>query len=176
MKKICVLAAVLFTVAVLAAASAEAQEGRRGGRIPETAELVEQLGLTEFQAVKLREKAVEFQMAEIDRRASLEKAQITLREQMNAESPDPAVCNPLIKQISELTAAGVKARLENSLAVRRDLTPQQWKAYRRLRFPGRGEGGPEAGRPRREGRGPRAGRPGAPAKPAAEAVSTAPES
>lgn len=174
MKKICVSAAVLLAVSVLAAASAEAQEGRRGGRIPEVAELVEQLGLTEFQAVKLREKAIEFQMTEIDRRASMEKAQITLREQMNSESPDPAVCNPLIKQISEMTAAGVKARLENSLAIRRELNPQQWETYRRLRFAGRREGGPEAGRPRREGRGPRAGR--AAGRPADEAAAVEPKS
>lgn len=151
--------AVLAAGAVWAAAQpAPGREGRPG-----PAAIRAQLGLSDEQAAQFHKLHAEQRKAAIRRRADTAIARMELEEALDAATVDEKAVALKLKTITDLQAAAAKARVDQRLAVRKLLTPEQYAKMKQLRQerragrhlgrrgPGRGlRGGP--GRP---GAGPR---------------------
>jgi Spy/CpxP family protein refolding chaperone len=141
----------LFAVAVVAggvgtvAALPRGEGGAaRGGRF---AHVKEQLGLSERQEARFREIRESRQRDSIRRRADVQVARLDLRRLLESPTLDRKAVDAKVKEISDLHAAGFRARVDTMLEMREVLTPEQLKKWQDLR--------PERGRPGRGHRGPR---------------------
>lgn len=157
-----------FLGVVLMAGAAAAQpveppepgdRGPRPGRGGDPAMLKQELGLNDQQVGELRKLQLEQRKAAIRRRADTELAQIGLQEQLQAPTPDDKVVQARIKELADLHAAGLRARVDAQLALRKILTPDQQEKLRQLRADRRRPGF-DRPRPRGLERGPRGLRPG----------------
>ena len=139
---------------VAGAVVAVAQERpRREGR-PDRAALQAELGLSADQTAQLEKLRVEGRKQAIRQRADLAIARLELAELMDAPNVDEKAVAAKVKVISDLQAAGLKARTDERLAMRRLLTPEQQEKMKQLMRQHRQERGrrPErAGRQRGQG-------------------------
>lgn len=165
MKKQVLAVVGVLAVAGLAFAQAPPQEQKRrqgpaGGPqamgMPGPAHMAEALGLTEQQKAQIEKLRVDQRRAAIKRRADRQLAQLDLRELLNAQTVDEKAVGLRIKELSDLHAAELKARVDHQLAMKKILTPEQQEKMKQMRAnrPGRG-----AGMGRGMMRGPRPGRP-----------------
>jgi Spy/CpxP family protein refolding chaperone len=155
---------VLFAVMVVATGGlvlAAAQERPRQPREPrgtaDPARMRQELGLSEDQAAQLRKLRLDERKAGIRRRADTQLARIALREALDAPSVDEKAVQARVKELSDLQAAGLRARVDGELALRKLLTPEQRQKLMQLRTerprPRRPEGPPQPpGPPPRPGR------------------------
>jgi len=158
MKQALLVAAVLAGGAGLVAALPPAGGGSdRGGRF---ARLKEDLGLSDQQETRLREIREGSQRDAIRRRADVQVARLDLRHLMEAPTLDRKAVDAKVKEVSDLQAAGFRARVDTMLAMREVLTPDQMKKWQELRGDRR-----MGDRPRRGPRGRRMGMGGGPADP-----------
>jgi Spy/CpxP family protein refolding chaperone len=135
--------------------AATAQERpRREGR-PDLATLQSELGLTAEQAAQMKKAWADGRKLAIRQRADLAIARIELEELMDAPVVDQKAIDAKVEAISELQAAGLKARTDQRLALRRTLSPEQREKMTKLTRQNRGA------RERRPDRGWRGRRPGA---------------
>ncbi len=111
----------------------------------------------------------------VDVHANLQKEEFKLEPLLEADNPDESAVLAAIDRITAARASVEKANAQMAFAIRRVLTPDQWKKLRDLRqhrghFPSPMDG------PRGDRRGPRSDRqrPGAP-PPSPAAPETAPE-
>ena len=160
---------VLLAVGVLAgvglAFAAASQEPQRGPRPPgppgpaDPARMKQELGLSDQQVSQLQKLRMDGRKAAIRRRADTELARLGLQEIMQAQSVDEKALQARIKELSDLQAANLRARVDAQLALRKILTPEQQEKLKQLRAerPRGGDDGPQG--PRFE-RGPRPRRPG----------------
>jgi Spy/CpxP family protein refolding chaperone len=118
------------------------------------------LGLTEEQAGRLRQIAVETEKAAVKTRAELAVGRIELRELVRADRPDREAVMKKVQEISDLRGQIMKQHVESMLALKTVLTPEQQQKLRALRARG-GRAGGWGPRPSA-----RPGRPGAPPGPA----------
>jgi Spy/CpxP family protein refolding chaperone len=113
--------------------------------------------LNETQYAQLRKVRVEERKAAIRRRADLQIARLELKELLDAATPDEKVVAAKVKELNELQAAALKARVDARLALGKILTPEQREKLKQMRGPGHrgghGPRGPHRGR-ERGGRGP----------------------
>lgn len=137
--------------------------GRHGGgmRMLDNPEMREQLGLTEEQAEQLRALRSDAAKSGIRTRAELTIKQMELRELLQAEEPDRARIEKKVRELSDARYTAQMQRIDQRLAFRSVLTPDQRKEMRNLRRQfrqrrgGRGFGsGPRRFGPRRHGSGP----------------------
>jgi Spy/CpxP family protein refolding chaperone len=140
---------------------AMAQERPRREAQPDRAAIRAQLGLSADQAAQLEKLRVEGRKQAIRQRADLAIARIELQELMNAPTVDEKAVAAKVKAISDLQAAGLKARVDERLAMRRVLTPEQQEKMKQLMRRHRRD------RRARPGRAWRRGRPGAATPPPA---------
>lgn len=154
------LLAVLGIVAGTGVAMAALPDGegpdpaRRG---PGGRDIRSELGLSDSQHAQLKKLRMDGRKAAIRRRADLQIARLELGEMLDAAAPDERAIAAKVKEVSELQAAALRARVDARLAVAKLLTPEQREQLKHLRGPGwRREHGPAGMRP---GRGTRA-RPG----------------
>lgn len=163
---------VLFVFGVLAVAGlavAQAPEGRgrmqRGPRGPngrlDPAMVKQELGLNEQQVGELQKLRMEQRKAAIRRRADTQLARLGLRELMQAPTVDEKALQAKVKELADLHAAGIRARVDMGLALRKILTPEQQQKMKQLLME-RGRRGPGDDGPGRFQRGPRGRRPGPP--------------
>jgi len=157
-------------------ASAPGDQGmapERPGRVPMRQRLQQELGLTDAQVADLEKLRSEQQKRTIRARADRRIARLELEELLNVDAPDQKAIDAKLRQVADLEAGALRAWVDQQLAMRKVLTPAQFKKWQQMR-PGRGEramtgrfgrdGGP--GRWNRAPRGPRWEQPEAPMPPA----------
>ena len=138
-------------------------KGRHGGemRMLGNPEMREHLGLTEEQTEQLRALRSDAAKSGIRTRAELTIKQMELRELLQAEEPDRALIEKKVRELSDARYAAQMQRIDQRLAFRSVLTPDQREKMRNLRRQfrqrrgGRGFGsGPRRFGPRQRGSGP----------------------
>lgn len=140
-------------------------------------EIAQKVGVSESQVQQLDQVLQAHRLKTIDLRAALEREEVRMEPIMHAANPDE---KQVLAQIDKIAAQRVqmeKANVQTMFALRRVLTPEQWKKLHSLEPFGRGMhrmGGPGGGSghgPERFGgpglRGPNEGVPTPPAAPAA---------
>jgi len=133
----------------------------------------QELGLTDAQMAELQKLRSEQQKRTIRSAADRRIARMELEELLNADTPDQKAIDVKVKQLADLEAGKLRARVDQQLAMRKVLTPEQFKKWQQLR-PARGERAAARrlmrdGRPGRWNRAPRGrgwGQPEAPMAPA----------
>lgn len=126
---------VLMLLGVLAAGGAAATawsdqvpreaRGFRAG----PARLREALGLTDAQVEQIRKARMEQRKATIRRRADLQIARAELHELLQAPMDERTVAAK-VKELSDLQAAALRARVDGAMAFRKLLTPEQQQKLR----------------------------------------------
>ncbi len=115
-----------------AVAAAQPMERERGGR-PDLATLQRELGLSDEQATQLRGIWGEGRKAAIRRHADLAIARMDLEEALEAPTVDEKLVASRVRAVSDLQAAAIKARVDQRLALRKVLTPEQQQKMRSMR-------------------------------------------
>lgn len=141
---------------------AHAQHGPGDPGGPHIAAVQREAGLTDAQVGQLRKLMQDERKIAIRRRADLQIARMELEEQLDAPTVDEKVVAAKTKAVADLQAAGVKARVDHRLAVRKVVSADQFAKMRALMRPHRREQFREF---RGHGRGPRGPRFGRPASP-----------
>jgi protein CpxP len=112
-------------------------------------DLVQKLGINSDQQKKIEDVFQQHRLKLVDLDATLKKEEITLEPLMSADSPDETKTLAQIDKVAQARAELEKANARFLFAIRRVLTPEQWK---KLQESARSEGGrPPQGR---GGRGP----------------------
>jgi Spy/CpxP family protein refolding chaperone len=137
---------------VLAVGAQEARERRQPGGRPDPAALRAELGLSDEQAAQMQKMRVDGRKEAIRSRADLAVARIELEELMNAPNVDQKAIDAKVKAIADLQAAQLKARVDQRLALRRLLSPEQQEKMKQLQQQRRGPRPAGAWRDRRPGR------------------------
>ena len=117
------------------------------GRWWKDAEVVKTIGLSDAQVQKIEQVFQDSRMKLVDIHANLQKEEIKLEPLLEADNPDESAVLSAIDRITAARAALEKANAHMAFAIRRVLTPEQWKKLRALR-PGRGHFPPPMGGPR----------------------------
>ena len=110
------------------------------GRWWKNAEVVKAIGLNDGQVQKIETVFLESRMKLVDIHASLQKEELKLEPLLEADSPDESAVLSAIYHITAARANLEKANAQMAFAIRRVLTPEQWKKLRTLhqhhdRFP-----------------------------------------
>ena len=111
-------------------------------------DMVQKLGINSDQQKKIEDVFQQHRLQLVDLDATLKKEEITLEPLMSADSPDEAKTLAQIDKVAQARAELEKANARFLFAIRRVLTPDQWKKLQDLSRP---EGG--APPPGRGGRG-----------------------
>lgn len=159
-KQVLILVGFLATAGQAFAQAPEAPPGApRGPRPPlDRAAVKRELGLNDEQMGQLQKLRMDQRKAAIRRRADVQLARLSLQELMQAPTVDEKAVQARVKELADLQAGALRARIDGALALRKILTPEQIEKLRQLRperawrNPG-GRGGPGPGRGLR-GRGP----------------------
>lgn len=133
------------------------------GRWWKNAEIAKTIGLNDGQVQKIEQVFQDSRLKLVDIHAGLAKEEIKLEPLLEADNPDESAVLGAIDRITAARASLEKANAQMAFAIRRVLTPEQWKTLRSLR-PGKGhfprpEGGPHGnfehhGHPHAGGEGP----------------------
>jgi len=161
MKKTLTLLGVLIGAGAVAMAAGQGPQGPppgrgqgmgpgQGMRMGGPARIKAELGLTDEQEAQLRQLHLDQRKAQIRRRADLQVARMDLQQLLSAKTVDDKAMAAKMKEINDLTAAGLKAHVDNQLALRKVLTPEQLEKMKQLHHrPGapqmRGRRGPRRG-------------------------------
>ena len=128
--------------------------------------MAQELNLTQQQQDQLRQLRFEQARKMIDLRRDVELQQLSLREEMTKDNPDPAKVDKAIDDLALAKAQVAKVRFSHMQQVRKILTPEQWQQARQLfRERMMERRGHRMGQGRgawRQGRGREMGRPSAP--------------
>jgi Spy/CpxP family protein refolding chaperone len=112
-------------------------------------ELAQKVGLSDDQTAKLDKISYESKLQMIDLRATLEKEQLMLGQQLQADQPNKDEVLGQVDKVSQARAAVARARVQTMLSTRSVLTADQWKKLKAARMDfhhgpfmwrGRGEG------------------------------------
>jgi Spy/CpxP family protein refolding chaperone len=140
--------------------------GPRHGEGPNPAVLKQELGLSDEQSAQLQKLRQEERKQAIRQRADMEIARMELDQALDAATVDEKAVAAKVQALTQLQAAAVQARVDQRLAVRKLLSPEQRDKMRQLTREHRGrDRGRDRGRQGRFGAGP-AGRPPTPTGPA----------
>jgi Spy/CpxP family protein refolding chaperone len=119
------------------------------GRWWKRAGVAKALGLDDAQVQKIEQIFQDSRLKLVDLHAGLQKEEIKLEPMIEADNPDENAVLGAIDRIAADRASLVKANAQMAFAIRRVLTPEQWKKLRTLwrqrdRFPAP-MGGPREG-------------------------------
>lgn len=103
------------------------------GRWWKNANVVQSVGLSDDQVQKIEQIFQESRLKLVDQHANLQKEEIKLEPLLEADNPDESAVDSAIDRITAAHAALEKANAQMAFAVRRVLTPDQWKKLRALR-------------------------------------------
>jgi len=109
--------------------------GRLGpwGRWWKNAEIAKTIGLSDPQLQKIEQIFLDSRMKLVDIHATLQKEEIKLEPMIEADNPDEGAVLASIDRIAAARANLEKANAQMAFAIRRVLTPEQWKQLRALR-------------------------------------------
>ena len=127
----------------------------RGGF--DVARMQSELGLSDDQVTQLQKMKSDGRSAAIRRQADLRIAEGELQDLLQAQAVDEKAISAKVKQVTDLQAAGTRARVDQRLALRHILTPEQLAKMETFMREHRRDGAPG------QRRGPRGPRPGDPA-------------
>ena len=97
------------------------------------ARLREQLGLTDDQVKQLHALRIEGAKNAIRSRADVEVKRLELRELLQADEPDRAAIDQKLRELSDARYTAQKQRIDQRLAMRDILTPEQRSKLKELR-------------------------------------------
>jgi Spy/CpxP family protein refolding chaperone len=125
------------------------------GRWWKRAGVAKALGLDDAQVQKIEQIFQDSRLKLVDLHANLQKDEIKLEPMIEADNPDENAVMGAIDRIAADRAELVKANAKMAFAIRRVLTPEQWKKLRSMwrqrdRFP-EPMGGPRGGWQRHDG-------------------------
>ena len=106
-------------------------------------DMVQKLGINSDQQKKIEDVFQQHRLKLVDLDAAVKKEEITLEPLMSADSPDEAQTLAQIDKVAQVRAELEKAHARFLFAIRRVLTPDQWKKLQELSRPA---GGPPPGR------------------------------
>ena len=106
-------------------------------------DMVQKLGIDSDQQKKIEDVFQQHRLKLVDLDAAVKKEEITLEPLMSADSPDEAQTLAQIDKVAQARAELEKAHARFLFAIRRVLTPDQWKKLQELSRPA---GGPPPGR------------------------------
>ena len=103
------------------------RHGLMGGGMhgPMLAGLAEELGLTEEQQTKLRALHFESAKSRLQTRTNLQLRHLELQELLEQDEPNQAELDKRIKALTDAQGVATRQRIENRMAFRRVLTPEQ---------------------------------------------------
>lgn len=107
--------------------------GRGMGAWWKNPELAQKVGLSDDQTQQLEKISYQSKLQMIDLRATLEKEQLNLHQQLESDQPNEDSVLGQVDKVAEARAAIEKARVQTMLATRKVLTPDQWKKLRAAR-------------------------------------------
>ncbi|MGE0453791.1 MAG: Spy/CpxP family protein refolding chaperone [Vicinamibacteria bacterium] len=143
------VAAIAGLALAASSASAQAQGGPGRGMQPRGPERMKQaLGLSEQQANDAEALHVRFRRESIQRRADLQLARLDLRELLKAATLDDKAIAAKVRTLQDLSAAAVKARVDQQVGFLKLLTPEQRQKLEEFRAER-----PRGARPGERGRG-----------------------
>jgi len=119
------------------------------GRWWKDAEIVKTIGLGDSQVQKIEQIFQDSRMKLVDVHADLQKEEIKLEPLLEADNPNESAVLSAIDRITAARSSLEKANAQMAFAIRRVLTPVQWKTLRSLR-PAHGHFPSPYGRPRGE--------------------------
>ncbi len=102
------------------------------GRWWKNSEVAKTLGLNDTQVQKIEKIFLDSRLKLIDDHANLEKEEVKLEPLLAAENPDEKAVLSAIDRITAARATEEKDFAEMAFAVRRVLTPEQWKKLRSM--------------------------------------------
>lgn len=94
--------------------------------------VIQALNLTPEQQQKLQDMSYQNRKQALDRRHDMELKRLDMERELDKDNPDPAVLDRLIDEQSALRAKSGKARVQNMLAMKKVLTPEQWTKAKAL--------------------------------------------
>jgi Spy/CpxP family protein refolding chaperone len=103
------------------------------GRWWKDTEIAKNIGLNDGQVQKIEQIFQESRMKLVDVHASLQKEEFKLEPLLEADNPDENAVLGAIDRITAARATLEKANAQMAFAIRRVLTPDQWKKLRALR-------------------------------------------
>ena len=95
-------------------------------------DVAQKLQLGDDQLQKIEKTALDHRLREIDLRAAVEKQDVLMHEQMEADTTDEAQLLAQVDKLSQARAELEKSRLDMFLAIRKVLTAEQAKNLREL--------------------------------------------
>lgn len=95
-------------------------------------QLKARIGLTEEQAEQVRKLRLEHQKAEVQRQADLQVARMELNELFRAPMVDEKAVAAKLKVVGDLEFAVLKARVDQRLALRKVVSPEQAEQIEKL--------------------------------------------
>lgn len=93
----------------------------------------QRLGITDAQAVKIRQQTTDFQVSQIRSRTDVQVNELQLRNLLSASNPDRAVIDQKLNQVSAAELALRKQQADYMLAIRDVLTPEQRQKLQQMR-------------------------------------------
>ncbi len=102
-------------------------EGMPGGKWWKDSRIVQAIGLSDQQAQQIEKTFQDHRMQLIDLHANLEKAEAQMEPMMEADQPNEQQVTSQIDKISQARAALEKSNAQMLFAIRRIVTPDQWK-------------------------------------------------
>lgn len=136
--------ATLVLAMALAAGTALAQPAnqpmRHGDQTPMNGRmaLMQKLNLTEDQQSQIRKLHVDFQKKQIQNQAKIRLARLDLAQMLQADKPDRSAIEKAVRDVSALETDNKVARIDQMLAIRNVLTPDQLKIWKEQRMNRRG--------------------------------------
>jgi len=115
------------------------------GRWWKNAEVVKSVGLSDAQVQKIETIFLDSRLKLVDAHAALEKEELQLEPLLEGDTPDEAAVLGAIDRITAARATVEKSNAQMAFAIRRVLTPEQWKKLRTLRTEHRGFPPPAGG-------------------------------
>lgn len=124
--------AVAAATAVLAQPPAAPTEPAGRGWAPPAERLKQQVGLSDQQAADLEKMMRDERKRAIHQLADLRVARMELDELLDAAVPDDKAIAAKVKQIADLEATGIRARLDGRVAMRKMMTAEQYQKFQRF--------------------------------------------
>jgi Spy/CpxP family protein refolding chaperone len=104
----------------------------RGGPGPDVARIQKEVGLNDGQVDQLEKLWTDQRKQRIRQRADMAIARMDLRQLLGASTVDEKAVNAKVKELGDLHAASLRARVDSVLAMRKILTPEQREKMKTL--------------------------------------------
>jgi len=124
---------VLLSLAMAVAQPSKRHFKRHRGAMMGIESFAEELGLSDEQISKIQEQIFERKKNAIDQRSKVQIAELELRKLMKAKTADETKIKNKIKEIGALKTELRLNRVEGRLAVRKELTAEQFERLQSLR-------------------------------------------